>query len=200
MTEQDRTLVERLLAGEEAAFQVFFDEHYPKLVRFAARRLNNDIDAAEDAAQATLCRALENLRSYRGEASLFTWLCATCRREIASRRRAAGSVDRQQPLREDDPEIRAALETLLYPERDDPLQTASARQVQEAVLAALDYLPSGYASILEWKYVHGESVAAIAERLGRSPKAAESMLTRARDAFRESFAILYGAPSHGLPD
>lgn len=200
MADPDRQLVNRLLAGEERAFQAFFDEHYPKLVRFAARRLDNDLDAAEDAAQATLCRALDNLASYRGEATLFTWLCATCRREIASRRRLAGSSERQHPLREDDPEVRAALETLLFPERDDPEQAASSQQLKEAVLIALDYLPAAYASILEWKYVHGLPVVAIAERLGRSAKATESMLTRARDAFRESFEVLYDTSSHGVPD
>ena len=36
-----------------------------------------DAAAAEDVAQGTLCRALESLHGYRGEAALFTWLC-TC--------------------------------------------------------------------------------------------------------------------------
>ena len=44
-----------------------------------------DVTAAEDIAQATLCRALESLRSYRGEAALFTWLCTLCRREMSAR-------------------------------------------------------------------------------------------------------------------
>ena len=38
------------------------------------------------------------------------------------------------------------------------------------------------------------SVAEIAERLGRSAKATESLLTRAREAFREAFAALRGGP------
>jgi DNA-directed RNA polymerase specialized sigma24 family protein len=93
-------------------------------------------------------------------------------------------------MREDDPEVQAALEALLASERDDPLACASMAQVQEAVLAALDYLPSDYADVLEWKYVQELSVEEIAHRIGRTPKATESLLTRARNAFREAFHTL----------
>jgi RNA polymerase sigma-70 factor, ECF subfamily len=55
---------------------------------------------------------------------------------------------------------------------------------------ALDYLPAPYGDILEWKYLHDLSTSEIARRLGRSPKAAESLMTRARDAFREAFNML----------
>lgn len=54
----------------------------------------------------------------------------------------------------------------------------------------LDRLPGSYANALEWKYVEGLPVAEIAGRLGLSPKAAESLLTRARTAFREGFVAL----------
>ncbi|MNC95208.1 RNA polymerase sigma factor [compost metagenome] len=54
----------------------------------------------------------------------------------------------------------------------------------------LDYLPRRYGQVLEWKYIEGRSVKEIAEFMGIAPKAAESTLTRARDAFREGFAAL----------
>ena len=56
-----------------------------------------------------------------------------------------------------------------------------------------DYLPARYGDVLEWKYIQGLTMHEIAERLGgRSVKAIESLLTRARDAFREGFAALSG--------
>ena len=54
----------------------------------------------------------------------------------------------------------------------------------------LDHLPGHYGDVLEWKYVQGLSVNEIAERLNTRRKAAESLLTRAREAFREGFASL----------
>ena len=192
MYRADQQLVDRLLRGETGAFDEFFREYYPKLFRFVKRRAAGDASAAEDIAQGTLCRALENLRHYRGEAALFTWLCTLCRAEMGAywqgRRPAAGAT----ALLEDDPHVRAALESLLGGE-DDPATATDRELTREAIRAALDYLPAPYGDVLEWKYLRDMSIGEIAARLGRSPKAAESLLTRARDAFREAFGLLAGA-------
>jgi len=197
MTQTDQNLVQRLLRGERAAFDLFFNEYYPKLYRFAKRRMARDPGAAEDIAQATLCRALESLQGYRGEAALFTWLCTLCRREMSARWAESRQWSDASNLAEDDPSIRAALESLLAGEHTDPLRLADREQVRESILTALDYLPAPYGDILEWKYLRDMSIAEIAARIGRSPKAAESLLTRARDAFRETFTVLAGTDARG---
>lgn len=56
----------------------------------------------------------------------------------------------------------------------------------------LDLLSSRYRRALTWKYLEDLQVKEIAERLGVSPKAAESVLTRARNAFQEAHARLIG--------
>jgi RNA polymerase sigma-70 factor (ECF subfamily) len=196
MNPEDRQLVDRLLAGDRAAFDAFFNEYYPKLFRFVKRRLPRDPATAEDIAQGTLCRALESLRGYRGEAALMTWLCTLCRREMSARWREMRAFADAPELAEDDPEIRAALESLLAGE-SDPVQASTRAQVRETIRITLDYLPAPYADVLEWKYVLEMSVADIATRLGRSTKATESLLTRARTAFREAFVLLRGAPGEG---
>jgi RNA polymerase sigma-70 factor (ECF subfamily) len=193
----DGELVEGLLRGERRAFEQFFNEYYPKLYRFVKRRMPRDAAAAEDIAQGTLCRALESLRGYRGEAALFTWLCTLCRREMSARWEESRAWSSAPRLAEDDPAIRAALESLLMREHTDPLQVADREQVRASILAALDYLPAPYGDILEWKYLRDMSMGEIAQRLGRSPKAVESLLTRARDAFREAFSLLSGGAAAG---
>ena len=85
-----------------------------------------------------------------------------------------------------------ALESLMAVEGSDPLLLAGQQELRASICAALDYLPAPYADILEWKYVRDMSVVEIARRLGRSAKATESLLTRAREAFRESFTLLRG--------
>jgi RNA polymerase sigma-70 factor (ECF subfamily) len=192
MTSNDQELVARLLRGERAAFDSFFNEYYPKLYRFALRRLPRDASAAEDVAQATVCRALESLHGYRGEAALMTWLCTLCRRELSARWRANKAWAEGPALAEDDPEVRAALESLLASVHGDPLLATDREQVRASIRIALDYLPTPYADILECKYLRDMSIADIARQLGRSPKATESLLTRAREAFREAFALLPG--------
>lgn len=63
---------------------------------------------------------------------------------------------------------------------------AARSDVVRLIQATMDRLPGHYGDVLEWKYVDGLTVKAIAERLDIGPKAAESLLTRARAAFRRA--------------
>jgi RNA polymerase sigma-70 factor, ECF subfamily len=189
----DRNLVERMLAGDEEAFDQFFDGHAPRLYRFAFPRLGHDADAAEEVVQVTLVKAVAGLKGYRGEAALFTWLCTICRREIAAHHERRGGRHENVALVEEIPEVRAALDTLSAAQRDDPESALRRGEVARLVQVTLDALPGAYGDALEWKYVQGFSVKEIAARLNLGAKAAESLLTRARQAFREGYAALTGA-------
>jgi RNA polymerase sigma-70 factor, ECF subfamily len=189
MHEQDLLLARRLAAGDERAFDEFFDRLFPALFRFALARLHQDADAAEEVVQTTLLQAVGKMGTYRGEASLLTWLCTFCRHAIAAfceRRGRRTAI----PLVEDVPEIRAALESLAALADDEPAAVLRRGEIARLVHVVLDRLPQRYADVLEWKYIDGLPVRAIAERLGLSPKAAESLLTRAREAFRDGFTAL----------
>ncbi|HKQ61781.1 MAG TPA: sigma-70 family RNA polymerase sigma factor [Candidatus Polarisedimenticolaceae bacterium] len=183
----DRALAERLLAGEKSAFDEFFRGYFPGLYRFALSRMERDADGAEEVVQATLCKAITKLAGYRGEAALFTWLCTFCRHEISAyyeqRRRQPASVDAL-----DDAEALAALESLWVVAPEGPEAALERAELARRVHVTLDHLQPRHAAALEWKYVDGLSVKEIAERLQVSPKAAESVLTRAREAFRDGFA------------
>ena len=184
----DLAQARRLLAGDEAAFEEFFAGYFPRLYRFARARLAGNEDAAEEIAQVTLIRAIDKLHTYRGEAALFTWLCALCRREIWAWLDRAGKVA-EIPLAEDLPRTRAALEALAAFD-DDPETELRRRELSGLVQATLDHLPGRYGDALEWKYIEGLSVSEIADRLGLGYKAAESLLSRARQAFRDGFALV----------
>ena len=195
-THADKALVARVLAGDDRAFDEFFHQYFDRLYRFALVRLRNEPDLAEDAVQQTLCKAIEKLRSYRGEAALFTWLCQICRNVITDSYRARDREHQHSVPFEDSEEIRAALDVLGAPDLDDPLRSALRAEAGRIVQLVLDHLPGRYGDVLEWKYVQGLSVNEIAERLHVGPKAAESLLTRARDAFREGFATLRASASN----
>jgi len=188
-TEFDDTeprLVRALLAGREEAFEEFFRLYFPPLYRFALIRVGGDSVFAEDAVQAAMTRALRKLETFRGEASLLTWLCTFCRREISALREA-GKRFQSEALVEDEPHVRAALESLSAA-RDDPESRLARAELARAVQTTLDRLPPRYGEALEWKYLEGATVGQIAQRMGIGSKAAESLLTRARQAFRDGFA------------
>ena len=185
----DLDLARRLRAGEESAFEEFFAAYFPRLYRFARVRLGGDDTVAEEVAQTTLIKALAKLHTYRGEAALFTWLCAFCRREIAAWFERAGNTAHVS-LADDSPDTRAVLDAIAVLSGDDPEQAYQRRELSRAVQEMLDRLPGRYGEALAWKYIEGTSVDEIGRRLGLSYKAAESLLTRARQAFREGFPLI----------
>lgn len=182
----DLELVRRMLRGNEAAFEEFFDATYPALYRFALVRLAGDRDAAAEVAQAAICKSTSKLETYRGEATLLTWVYTFCRHELHALHRGRDRAEHVELL-EERPEIRAALESLRADIEDDPGASLDRQRLAALVQRILDHLPSHYASALEWKYIEEVPVQEIGRRLSLSPKAAESLLTRARRAFRDAF-------------
>ena len=186
----DRKLVKRLLAGDEQAFDRFFEENFSRLYRFAMARLSGDSEVASEVAQAALSRAWRKIQSYRGEAALFTWLCAICRNELADRIRRDKSYHRHIVLTEDRPEIQAAIESFQTPESEEPAGQYQNYETARLIHVALDRLPTKYGDALEWKYIEGYSVNEISQRLGLSFEAAQSLLARARRAFEDIYSTL----------
>lgn len=190
MTEhcEDRALVERMLAGDAAAFETFAERYPRALYRFAHGRLGGDRELTREIVQTALCKALAKLDGYRGEASLLTWLCACCRNEALMYRRSRSAAP---PAVELDEGIEPAVGFRPAGARD-PEVAVLRRETATRVHMALDVLPEHYARALEWKYLDRLPVREIAARLELGPKAAESVLTRARRAFREAWEGLRG--------
>jgi RNA polymerase sigma-70 factor (ECF subfamily) len=182
----DRLTAKRLLNGDEAAFREVFDAFFPRLYRYALARVDGDGDEARDIVQLTFCKAFERLDSYRGEASLYAWMCQICRNNLIDRaRKRSAETRRLVPLDADDT-IQAIVEAVRAPENEEPEHELMRMSLLRLIQTTLDYLPAHYGNALEWKYIEGLSVDQIAMRLAIAPKAAESLLTRARNAFREA--------------
>jgi RNA polymerase sigma-70 factor, ECF subfamily len=172
-----------MLAGDERAFAEFVDRYSKALYRFSLARLDGDRELTRETVQTAMTKALANIDTYRGEASLLTWLCACCRNEVLmhfrSRRSAPVEVELEEGIAP-----AAGFRSVTAP---DPELSLLRDETATLVHMTLDLLPSHYAQALEWKYVDGLAVEEIAERLGTTAKAAESLLTRARGAFRARY-------------
>ena len=186
MYESDRALVARMGAGDQRAFDEFFHSSAPRLAAFAARRSGLDAASVEDVVQNTLVKAVRNLASYRGEAALFTWLTEICRHELADVYRKAARRPDHTSLDELSSSNRHA--QLRVPAHHEPAAQMDRDMRRSAVIRALQALPERYALALEAKYRDGFSVDEIAGLLGLTTTAAQSLLARARDAFRERWS------------
>jgi RNA polymerase sigma-70 factor (ECF subfamily) len=184
-------LIDRLRQGDERAFDAFLEEYAPRLYRFAVSRLGGDEEAAREAVQSTLVDVVRSLHTYRGEANFFTWLCSCCQRHIGGLQRRGARTRGWTSLDAGILSVEEALEKLSL-EGDGPAEAAEQKEIRELVHMTLDHLSRRHKSVLRWKYLEGISVREIASRMDVSPKAAESVLTRARNAFRQSFEEVAG--------
>lgn len=189
---EDRAFVERLLAGDETAYDELFRVHAQKVYRFALARVG-DPDAAEEMVQSSLMKAIPKLGEFRGEASLLTWLCAFCRFEILAFRRKQKARAAEVELPDDLPAVERALDLIGASHAEPPETQLLRKEVAHLVRVLLDRLPNRYGDVLEWKYLEGLSVVEIAKRLSVTRTAAQSTLARAREAFRTGFSEVAAA-------
>lgn len=188
----DETWRRRALRGDEAALRRLTAEMLPALYRFCLYRVGRNQHLCEEVVQETLLRALRDLNRYepdRADGNLFPWLTGLARNEIQRvLGREKASLSLQTLWERMDRELLAVFAKLeSEPLSDEMLQR---QETCELVNAAMAQLPPHYRQALESKYVSGESVRAIAERWRMTEKATESLLTRAREAFRAGFLAL----------
>jgi len=180
----DLKLAKSIVKGDENAFNRFFDDYHPRLFRFIMSRLDQDYDLANDMAQDTLCKALDKMADYRGEASIFTWMCQISRSLIhahfVKQKRRQKVVT---PLA-DTAEMRNILENIAMNDQQQPERLTMNRQLKQILEEVLDHLPSDYGNVLTWKYLDHLSVNEIATQLRTTEIAAQSTLARARKSFQ----------------
>ena len=197
----DKRLVKQLLAGNQRAFDRFFEDNFARLYRFAMVRLSDDPEGAREVVQIVLTRAVQKMHTYRAESALFTWLCAICRNEVSDWLSKRGRYRDHIVLVEDFPEIQAAVDSFQAPLQDSPERHYQRVEVLRLIQVALDRLPANYGNVLEWKYIEGHSVKEIATRLEIGTEAAQSLLARAKRAFADVYsALTEGASERGLID
>jgi RNA polymerase sigma-70 factor (ECF subfamily) len=170
------------------------DPFRAELLAYCYRMLGS-IHDAEDQLQETLIRAWRSYGGFEGRASLRTWLyrIATnaCLRALENRGRrplpsglGAPAEDPTAPLAAARPEVpwlQPIPDTLVRAEPADPASVVVSRaSLRLALIAALQYLPARQRAVLILRDVLGWRAAEVAELLGTSTAAVNSVLQRAR--------------------
>lgn len=180
-------LVARMRRGDERAFHQFFDAYASRLGAFVARRSALDAAAIEDVVQMTLINAIRGLGTFRGGSALFTWLCQICRNVLTDARRKASTHPGTQSL-DELVEERPLATVIELTDFRDPLDECEADSTRAAVRRVVNSLPARYARILELRFGDELTVPEISRTLQMTEDAAESLLTRARQAFRVAWS------------
>jgi RNA polymerase sigma-70 factor (ECF subfamily) len=178
--EEEIKLVQRCLAGDEEALEEFVS-HFQKPLFNLAYRLCGNRDDAEDIAQESLVRALENLRLFKGDSSLFTWLYRITLNIFYdyTRKRKELSYD-QFRFGEDEEEMEVD-----FPSEETLEMEIERKKIQEIVQEEIAKLPSYYRTVLILYDIEGFSYDEICEILQKPIGTIKSRLNRARQLLKQ---------------
>ena len=177
MNPSDNDLVKKIRKGEQNAFKVLYLKYSNLLFAYILHNLSNNQGIASDIWQETWCISIEKIDNFQFKSSFFTWLCAIAKNKIYDYYRQTKRQDSFVGIEKLQFEI--DLEEIDIELID--------KETQTNVVTVLANLPDEYNYLLTAKYIENKSTDEIALEIGKSYKATESMLTRAREAFREKF-------------
>jgi RNA polymerase sigma-70 factor (ECF subfamily) len=167
-------LVSAILGKDRKATAQFVSRYADAIYGYVNHRLAPRGDLVEDVVQDVFLAALASLASFQGTSSLRTWLLGIARHKVEDHYRRR--LRAPEPL---DEEAAGAL-------TDDPLpdEAIDRERAREKAQHVLQQLHEPYRFVLLWRYWEGRSVREIADATGKTEKAVERMLARARARFR----------------
>lgn len=183
----DPQVVELVLSGQTALFEILMRRHNQRLYR-AARAIVLDEREAEDVVQQAWVNAYAHLRQFDGRAELSTWLTRIAVNEAIGRARRRG---RYQPLGDPDAKVSSFVGASMHMSRD-PEKQAFTGEVRRVLEAAIDALPDGYREVFMLRDVEALSTADTAACLGVSESVVKTRLLRARAALRRDLSKRIG--------
>ena len=169
----DEMLIGRIAGGDQLAMRTLFARHRVALYRWLLR-LVRDEALAEDLLSDVFLDVWRQAASFRGRASVSTWLLAIARHKAASARR-----------RRNDAELDEATVSTVPDPADDAEVTLQKKNRAEALRQSLHRLSPDHREVIDLAYYHGKSVKEIAEIVSISEATVKTRMFYARRKLAE---------------
>lgn len=182
----DELLIERIRAGDMAAYNVMVIRHYDRIFSRVLQLLNNKQDA-EEVTQDAFIRAHRGLENFRGDASFSTWLyqiatnLAHNRYWYWFRRKRDQSISLDQPQCEDGS---LTLDNVMPCADENPAEAVVTQEFVDRVSACMQYLNDKHKEVLILRNVKNLTYDEIAQQLDISVGTVKSRIARARESLR----------------
>jgi RNA polymerase sigma-70 factor, ECF subfamily len=181
--DSDAMLVERAVAGDQHAFELLVIKYQRRIERLIGRMVR-DVDLVEDIAQETFIRAYRALHQFRGDAQFYTWLYRiavnTAKRFLLKLKNDPAVFQSALQSNDEDDET---FQRRNEPSTDEtPESVLAAKEIGQAVNAALEALPDDLKQALTLREIDGLSYEEIADVMNCPLGTVRSRIFRAREA------------------
>ena len=170
-------LLDAVLKKDRKATAEFVSRYTDPVYGYVSQRLAPRADLVEDLVQQVFLVALQKLDTFEGKSSVLGWLLGIARHKVEDLYRAR--LREPEPISDIDDASKSGLVAL--PEFDDLIDKARAQEKTQRILARL---PEAYGLVLLWRYWEEHSTREMALQTGKTEKAMERLLARARAHFR----------------
>jgi RNA polymerase sigma-70 factor, ECF subfamily len=177
IADNDWALAQAVLARDRKAIAEFVMLCSDPLYRYIRSRLQPRFEFVDDLVQEVFLTAWRSLPQYRGQSPLKSWILGIARHKVEDHYR-----ERLRDLALPDDATETVPEP--GPGADSVLDQARSAAATSAIL---DALPEPYRLVLLWRYWEQRSAEEMATLTGKTPKAIERLLSRARHEFRQQW-------------
>ena len=189
-TKGDHDLVQRVQAGDSAAFRTLFEKYHRRAFAVAMGVVKNEDDAL-DAVQEAFVKVHKNIHKFQGSSSFYTWLYRIVMNvsiDHVRRTSRRKSLDFDERALHEESEV--AGDGALVPSVTDanPGKAALRRELGGAIQAALQELPEHHRAVIVLREIEGMSYEEMAETLGVPKGTIMSRLFHARKKMQNALA------------
>lgn len=176
---EDWRVVSGVLAKDRKATAEFVAQCADWIYPLVRRRLVPRVELVEDLMQEIMFAAWQALPNFRGDANLRSWVKGIARHKVEDYYR---KKIRDLEISEEDDDLPEPVTTPTAEQRLDSVAQ------QERIQRTLTLLPEAYALALIWQYRDERSVREMAQLTGKTEKAMERLLARARESFKRRWS------------
>jgi RNA polymerase sigma-70 factor (ECF subfamily) len=188
----DEQVIERVLAGETALYEVVMRRYNTRLYRVAHAILKNDAEA-EDVMQDAYVRAFQHLDQFAGRAKFSTWLTRIAVHEALARVHKAKRFEAWDDMNESKQDRIGAAQT-----RSNPESEAASGELSRLLEEAIEKLPENYRTVVMMRDVEEMSTSETAECLSITEDNVKIRLHRPMECSARSFMRRPKSPQRKL--
>jgi RNA polymerase sigma-70 factor, ECF subfamily len=188
---KDKALIARAQNGDRAAFGDLVKMYQGKAYAIAYSMCSGDGEEARELTQEAFLRAFQNLKSFRGKSSFYTWYYRILVNICLDNRRRRGRWNKIFSFWRGDQKDKAISREMNAQytgprEHSDPMTALNNKQLAKEIGQALASLPEKQRVVFQLKVLHGMQIREIAEVMGSAEGTVKSHLFRATHFMREA--------------